>query len=125
MSADSGARSFDLDLGRPATIDLPGANLQVEPQPGDEGGPYRVVVIEQHTDNSASYPFRLQMRPPPVYITHSYFEEAAKARHVFAYNDRAFWKTEDPKLLVTPIRQQGVLDDWVSSGPIEVDLTRR
>ncbi|MHB8974243.1 MAG: hypothetical protein ACYC4N_27735 [Pirellulaceae bacterium] len=125
MSEESGAHSFDLDLGRPTPIDLPNVNVQIDPQPGDEGDPYRVVALEQHTNSSTMYPLRLQVRPSPDYITHSYFENIGKVRHVFAFNDRTLWNREKPKLLVTPIREKGVLDNWVSTGPIEVDLTRR
>ncbi|MHB9065933.1 MAG: hypothetical protein ACYC4B_19220 [Pirellulaceae bacterium] len=125
MSAESGAHSFDLDLDRPENIDVPGVNVQIESQPGDEGSPYRVVALEQHTPGSTLYPMRLQMRPSPPYITHSYFENAHQVRHVFAFDDRTFWNRENPRLLVTPIREKGVLDNWASTGPIEVDLTRR
>jgi hypothetical protein len=125
MNDEQSASGFDVDLTAPAAIDVPQAQLQLEPQPGGEGNPYRIVVIEQHLEGSTVYPLRVMLRPPADHITHSYFADMAKVRHVFAYEDRAFWRQEEPHLFVTPIRQPGALDDWVSSGPLEIDLTRR
>ena len=107
----------DLDLAQPTPIDLPNVNVQIDPQPGDEGGPYRVVALEQHASRSTLYPLRLQVRPSPDYITHSYFESASKVRHVFAFDDRTFWQRANPKLLVQSLRE--------GAGQLGVDGTDR
>lgn len=125
MKEGTGSQSFDVHLEQPTVIDLPGATLRAETQPGDANAPYQILVMESHPGPASGYPLRLQLRPPPDFVSHSYFEEAAKVRHLFALTDRSFWKQERPKLLVTPVRQPGVLDDWISTGPLEVDLPRR
>ena len=125
MEDGAGSQSFELNPEQPTVIDLPDANLRTELPPGDADAPLQILVMESHPNQASGYPLRLQLKPSPDFASHSYFDEAAKVRHVFAFNDRSVWKQERPKLIVTPVRQPGVLDDWISTGPIEVDLPRR
>ncbi len=125
MSDAAPAESFPVDLSNPASIDLAGTGLRVQPRPGNSGDPYQIIVMEQHAEGSKNYPLLVQIRPSPDTALHSFFEDAAKVRHVFSFADREFWKREDPRLFVTDIRQGDVLENWISTGPIEVDLPRR
>ena len=125
MEDGAGSQSFELNPEQPTVIDVPDANLRTELPPGDADAPLQILVMESHPNQAAGYPLRLQLKPFPDFASHSYFDEAAKVRHLFAFNDRSVWKQERPKLVVTPVRQPGVLDDWISTGPIEVDLPRR
>ena len=125
MEDGAGSQNFELNPEQPTVIDLPDANLRTELPPGDADAPLQILVMESHPNQAAGYPLRLQLKPFPDFASHSYFDEAAKVRHLFAFNDRSVWKQERPKLIVTPVRQPGVLDDWISTGPIEVDLPRR
>lgn len=125
MADAAPAESFPVDLANPAAIDLSGTNLRVQTRPGNANDPYQIIVMEQHAEGSKSFPLLVQMRPSPDAALHSFFEDAVKVRHVFSFKDREFWKREDPKLSVTNVRQGDVIENWVSTGPIEVDLPRR
>jgi hypothetical protein len=125
FSPNTSSREIAIDLSQPSRIDLADAMLAIEPNPGEESELYRVIVTEQHTQQSSAYPFHIQLRPQADYVSRGYYEKSQKVRHVFGYKDRRFWRQESPKLIVTPVRQEGVLSSWVSSGPMAVDLPRR
>jgi hypothetical protein len=125
FTPDAQGREFELDLSQPSRLDLDGVTLEIEPNPGAEGELYRIVITEQHTQQSSVYPLLVQLRPQADYVSRGYFEATRKVRHLMAYKDRLFWREESPRLIVTPVRQPGVLSQWVSSGPMVVDLPRR
>jgi hypothetical protein len=125
FAPDTRGQEFAVDVSKASRVDLQGATLDIEPNPGAEGELYQVVITEQHLPESQTYPLLVQLRPQPDYVSRGYFDKSRKVRHLFAYKDRLFWRQESPKLIVTPVRQEGVLSEWVSSGPMVVDLPRR
>ncbi len=122
---DGGGREIPLKLAENSQVDIPGTSLQIEPRAGREGEAYQVTVTEQHLGSNTRELLRVQLRPPPDHVTRSYFSSSGKARHIFAYEDREFWKSETPRLIVTSMEPDGVRAGWLATGPMQVDLPRR
>ncbi len=103
--------------------DLPEMSFRIEPRPGTNDEPYRIVVIEEHQPNTDLVNVRLLAQPPADRIVHSFISAANQVRHVFVYNDRTVIARQTPQISITS--EERLKKNAVFTRPLEITIPRQ